>query len=186
MLLLAASLFFYSFYHWPSVFLLLFTIGFNYAMGRWQQRSRLRATLLLAVAANLSVLLWFKYSAFVAANINGALSLLGVTLAVPVPPVFLPLGDFTVNLHGKSEQFGFIVVSVTIEVDGALGSFAKPVNGSLDLVSQSFTLSAGTGINKKFDFDPKTYAEMFTKRLIEKGYKVVDAGRFPQIGRAHV
>ena len=29
------------------------------------------------------------------------------------------------------------------------------------------------------DPDGKTYAEMFTKRLNEKGYKVVDAGRFP-------
>ena len=29
------------------------------------------------------------------------------------------------------------------------------------------------------DPDGKTYAEMFTKRLLEKGYKVVDAGRFP-------
>ena len=29
------------------------------------------------------------------------------------------------------------------------------------------------------DPDGKTYAEMFTKRLIEKGYKVVDPGRFP-------
>ncbi len=29
------------------------------------------------------------------------------------------------------------------------------------------------------DPDGKTYAEMFTKRLQEKGYKVVDAGRFP-------
>ncbi len=30
------------------------------------------------------------------------------------------------------------------------------------------------------DPDGKTYSEMFTKRLIEKGYKVVDAGRFPR------
>jgi uncharacterized protein YjiK len=61
------------------------------------------------------------------------------------------------NPDTKTQPF----ISVTIEVDGALGQFAKPVNGSLDLVSQSFTLSAGTGITKKFDFDPKTYAEMF-------------------------
>ena len=39
-LLLAASLLFYGFYHWPSVFLLLFTIGFNYSMGRAQMRVR--------------------------------------------------------------------------------------------------------------------------------------------------
>lgn len=30
------------------------------------------------------------------------------------------------------------------------------------------------------DPDGKIYSEMFTKRLLEKGYKVIDAGRFPQ------
>ncbi len=33
------------------------------------------------------------------------------------------------------------------------------------------------------DPDGKTYAEMFTKKLLEKGYKVVDAGRFPHATR---
>ncbi len=41
-LLLAASLVFYSYFHWPSVFLLLFTISFNYGMGRRQARIRSR------------------------------------------------------------------------------------------------------------------------------------------------
>lgn len=34
----------------------------------------------------------------------------------PPKPVFVALGDFTINLHGKSEQFGFVVVSVTVQV----------------------------------------------------------------------
>lgn len=47
--------------------------------------------------------------------------------AGPPNPVFLPLGDFTVNLHGKSEQFGFIVVSVTIEVAPAAANPLKDI-----------------------------------------------------------
>ncbi len=91
-LLLFASLIFYGFYHWPSVFLLLVTIGFNYTVGRMQSRRRSGRLLAAAVAANISLLFWFKYAAFIADNLNGALSLLGVSLSVPRPPVFLPLG----------------------------------------------------------------------------------------------
>jgi flagellar basal body-associated protein FliL len=36
--------------------------------------------------------------------------------AGPPKPVFLPLGEFTVNLHDKDAQFGFVVVGVTLEV----------------------------------------------------------------------
>ena len=91
-LLLAASLLFYGYYHWPSVFLLLFTIGFNYGMGRMQARWRSGLVLGLVVTGNLSLLAWFKYAAFAADNCNGLLSLLGVSWSVPRPPVFLPLG----------------------------------------------------------------------------------------------
>lgn len=90
--LLTASLVFYGYHHWPSVFLLLFTIGFNYTLGRRQQSRRSLATLLVTVGTNLSLLLWFKYAAFISATVNSGLALGGLNLAVPVPPVFLPLG----------------------------------------------------------------------------------------------
>ncbi len=51
--------------------------------------------------------------------------------------------------------------NVTIEIDGPLATFAKPVAGGLPLASQAFTLSPGTGVTKKFDFDAKTFTEMF-------------------------
>ncbi|MEI6357351.1 MAG: MBOAT family protein, partial [Verrucomicrobiota bacterium] len=91
-LLLAASLFFYGYHHWPSVFLLLSTIGFNFIAGRIQQRRQSWPLLWAVVGANLSLLFWFKYAAFIATNVNAALALVGVSLDVPVPPVFLPLG----------------------------------------------------------------------------------------------
>jgi len=89
-LLFVVSLVFYSYFHWPSVFLLLFTITFNYLIAL--RRDRSRAALVLAIGVNLSLLLWFKYAAFIADNVNALLSLAGTEWAVQRPPAFLPLG----------------------------------------------------------------------------------------------
>lgn len=90
--LFCASILFYGYHHWPSVFLLLFTIAFNYFVARCQVRKPSRALLIGAVAVNLSLLGWFKYAAFIADNVNALLQGFGVSWAVPIPPVFLPLG----------------------------------------------------------------------------------------------
>ncbi len=47
--------------------------------------------------------------------------------AGPPKPVFLPLGEFTVNLHDKDAQFAFIVVGVTLEVVPELASALRDV-----------------------------------------------------------
>lgn len=91
-LLFVGSLIFYGYHHWPSIFLLLFTIGFNFQMGRWQGRLRSKSLLALAIAVNLSLIFWFKYAAFVADNLNALLAWIGLTLQVPRIPSFLPLG----------------------------------------------------------------------------------------------
>lgn len=90
--LLTASLAFYGYHHWPSVFLLLFTIGFNFALGRLQSRRRSPGLLLAAVVGNLAVLGWFKYATFVAENLVAVLAMLGWNVEVPRPPALLPLG----------------------------------------------------------------------------------------------
>ena len=90
--LLVASLVFYGYHHWPSVFLLLFTIGFNFAFGRLQARRRSTGLLVAAVAGNLAILGWFKYAAFVAENVAALLATLGWSVEVPRPPALLPLG----------------------------------------------------------------------------------------------
>ena len=90
--LLTASLVFYGYHHWPSVFLLLFTIGFNFALGRLQSRRRSPGLLLAAVVGNLAVLGWFKYATFVAENLVAVLAMLGWNVEVPRPPALLPLG----------------------------------------------------------------------------------------------
>ena len=90
--LLTASLVFYGYHHWPSVFLLLFTIGFNFTLGRLQSRRRSPALLAAAVVGNLAVLGWFKYATFVGENLAAVLAMVGWNVEVPRPPALLPLG----------------------------------------------------------------------------------------------
>lgn len=52
-------------------------------------------------------------------------------------------------------------LTITIEVDGPLKDYMKKL-GNVSLNGESFTLRAGTGVTKTFDFDAKTFEEMFT------------------------
>ena len=90
LLLLAASLFFYAWGEPVYVFLMLFSICANYALGRGidakQGRGR-KALLVLAVAVDLGILFVFKYLDFTIENLN---ALLGLRIA-PVR-LSLPIG----------------------------------------------------------------------------------------------
>jgi alginate O-acetyltransferase complex protein AlgI len=90
--LFVASMIFYAFHHWPSVFLLLVTIAVNYTAARWQERLRSRRLLAVAVLFDLSLLFWFKYAAFAANELRRAASILGVSLPLPALSSWLPLG----------------------------------------------------------------------------------------------
>lgn len=91
-LLLVSSLVFYAYHHWPSVILLIFTITFNYAVGKLQTTNNSKFLMIFAVIANFSILAWFKYAAFFAQNINFIFGSFKVDIALPIPPTFLPLG----------------------------------------------------------------------------------------------
>ncbi|MCL5282772.1 MAG: MBOAT family protein [Planctomycetes bacterium] len=92
-LLLAAS---YVFYAWLSPLYLLpliYATVADYLMLAQMARSRRPKTwLALSIVNSLGVLAFFKYSAFLATNINSALSLAGVAYALPVPNKLLPAG----------------------------------------------------------------------------------------------
>jgi len=47
--------------------------------------------------------------------------------AGPPKQSFLPLGDFTVNLHDKTGQYGFIVIGVTLDVAPQSAALLKDV-----------------------------------------------------------
>jgi D-alanyl-lipoteichoic acid acyltransferase DltB (MBOAT superfamily) len=92
-LLLVASCVFYA---WLSP---LYLIPLAYAtvvdylvLGRMVKSPRPKAWLALSIVNSLGVLAFFKYSAFIAGNINLALSSLGLAYVVPIPRALLPAG----------------------------------------------------------------------------------------------
>jgi D-alanyl-lipoteichoic acid acyltransferase DltB (MBOAT superfamily) len=66
--LAAASLVFYGYWSIRAVPLLLASIAANYLLGLWLYRSKARAILIFGIVLNLSVLGFFKYANFFAAN----------------------------------------------------------------------------------------------------------------------
>src|SRR5580704_503599 len=84
-----ASLAFYSVSNWQFVALLLASIAFNYVIGRLLISTHLRpgprfAVLTVGIAGDLLVLGYFKYAAFLAANLNALFST-GLTVNILLP-----------------------------------------------------------------------------------------------------
>jgi D-alanyl-lipoteichoic acid acyltransferase DltB (MBOAT superfamily) len=84
--LVAASLFFYSWWRADYVPLLLASLAFNYLVGSALARRPRRWLLALGVAADLAALGWFKYAGFLAELANGL-----ADAGLPVPQILLPL-----------------------------------------------------------------------------------------------
>lgn len=91
-LLWIASLVFYGWQHWPSVFLLLGTFVLNFLAGLVQARRRSRALLVGVVLVDLALLGWFKYAAFISDNLQNLLNVVGLEGAWHRPGGYLPLG----------------------------------------------------------------------------------------------
>ena len=92
-LLLVAS---YVFYAWLSPLYLLplayATVADYLILGQMVRSRRPKAWLALSIVNSLAVLGFFKYGAFLANNINSAMSLAGLVPLVPVPHALLPAG----------------------------------------------------------------------------------------------
>lgn len=76
--LVAASLFFYSWWEPRNLLLLLFSLAFNYTLSQWLIRrteagTPSRPALVLGIAVNLGLLGWFKYANFFAHNLGALL-----------------------------------------------------------------------------------------------------------------
>ena len=71
--LLLSSLFFYSYWNPIYILLLLFTIGFNFIVGRALADNRSKVLLIFGIVVNLGLLLYYKYSNFFINNINASL-----------------------------------------------------------------------------------------------------------------
>jgi alginate O-acetyltransferase complex protein AlgI len=95
LVLLVASLFFYAWGEPELVLVMLASTAINYRLGRWIGRTRGtpkgRRILAIGIAANLGLLAYFKYAAFIVETINPAWSgLFGSALGVP--EIDLPIG----------------------------------------------------------------------------------------------
>ena len=95
LLLLAASLVFYAWGEPSLVLLMLVSTAMNFGFGRWLQRTRGRPVsrwvLTLAIAANLSFLLFFKYAGFLVAGLNDVVAWWQIE-PFAVPSAALPIG----------------------------------------------------------------------------------------------
>ncbi|MBL8137170.1 MAG: MBOAT family protein [Acidobacteria bacterium] len=104
-LLLAASVVFYASGAGAFTTLILASIAGNYlaalAIDRWRDGARGRWLLRGTIAANLAVLVVFKYTGFLGANLNAALGWLGLS-AWPIPSVTLPIGISFFTFHAIS------------------------------------------------------------------------------------
>jgi D-alanyl-lipoteichoic acid acyltransferase DltB (MBOAT superfamily) len=156
--LVAASLFFYSWWSPKHLPLILVSIGFNFAIGRALHRGPRRAEALLAcgIGANLLLLGVFKYADFAVRN---AADLTGLPLALP--HIVLPLGisfftftqiAYLVDVHrGKAKEpsllnyalfvsfFPHLLAGPILHHSEMMPQFASPSNKR----PQAFHLAAG-------------------------------------------
>lgn len=111
LLLLLASCFFYMFFKPVYIFILIFTILIDYFAGIWIAREpdkrKKKRLLLLSIAANVGVLVLFKYYNFFGENLNIVLNSLHAHGNVPILNIILPIG---LSFHT------FQAMSYTIEV----------------------------------------------------------------------
>lgn len=108
--LAGASLFFYGWWNPKLVVLLLASIAFNFAAGRMLARRPARGLLAIAVATNLAVLAFFKYTNFFISTANELAS-----TGLPLLEIVLPLGisfftftqiAFLVDVYqGKAKEY---------------------------------------------------------------------------------
>jgi len=84
--LVIASLGFYAYWNWRHLFVLLASIGFNYAVGRRLHRDKSKALLVAAIGVDLALLGWFKYAGFLVE--------IGRDLGLPLHPlqILMPIG----------------------------------------------------------------------------------------------
>ncbi len=103
--ILAASLVFYSAGSGSLVWILVFSIVWNYFFAHAIARSQSRTTLVMGVLANLSLLGYFKYANFFTREIAVFLASLGLTSDQMVLSVILPIGISFYTFQATSYLF---------------------------------------------------------------------------------
>jgi alginate O-acetyltransferase complex protein AlgI len=104
--IIAASYFFYSFWSWKLAFLLFGSVLLNwsvgYLLGIARPRYLRRTILTLGVAANLSLLGFFKYYGWFSEELNALLTSWDVGRELPMLEIVLPIGISFYTFQGIS------------------------------------------------------------------------------------
>jgi len=114
-----ASLFFYSWWNVRYLPLLLFSIVFNYFMGRLLYARRSKALLAFGIAVNVLLLGYFKYADFAISTVNAAfgssLPLLSVTLPLAISfYTFQQIAYLVDSYRGETRKYGILDYSLFV------------------------------------------------------------------------
>jgi D-alanyl-lipoteichoic acid acyltransferase DltB (MBOAT superfamily) len=184
--LLGVSYAFYASWHWPYLLLLTGAAAFNWGGARWiaagEDRKRRGAVI---IAADLSVLVAFKYLDWMIEGTGGVLSLLGMDSAVTPPHWLLPLGisfylfecmSYVIDVVRKREKpHGFFEIQLFVAFFPKL--IAGPILRAKELLPQLDDLKRPTA---------EDVAEALRQILVGLFLKVVIAdGLAPSIDQAY-
>ncbi len=111
--LIGLSLWFYGYFNLGYLAIMLFSIAFNYGIYRWMLKKRGRLTLIIGIAGNLGLLLYFKYTDFLIDSTNVIFK-----TDIPLKHILLPLGisfftfqqiGFIADTYrGETKRYGFV------------------------------------------------------------------------------
>ncbi|PWT97042.1 MAG: membrane-bound O-acyltransferase family protein [Bacteroidetes bacterium] len=143
-LLLVASCFFYMFFKPVYILILVFTIVIDYFTGIWISRQenhrKRKLLLLLSIAANLSVLIVFKYFDFFAVNFNHVLWFFNRNASgIPLMDILLPIGlsfhtmqamSYNIEIYRRKQQpekhFGIYALFIMFYPQLVAGPIERP------------------------------------------------------------
>lgn len=172
-LLITASLAFYSYWDITYLPLLLASIAFNYFVGSKIERNRSKTLLFFGVAVNLALLGYFKYTGFFFSSLNN-----GLDLGLHVPDIILPLGisfftftqtAFLVDAYrGETAKYDILTYSLFVTFFPHL--IAGPILYHKDVIPQFFR-------KRNFIFSQKNFALGITIFILGLCKKVLIADR---------
>jgi alginate O-acetyltransferase complex protein AlgI len=148
LIILVASWIFYGFWDWRFVLLLMLSAWINFLAATLIDRSRSarvrRAVLVAGVAANLSILAYFKYCGFFVGQATAWLRLLNLPIDPPLVEIILPVGvsfftfqgmSYLIDVYrGKCARAGLLDVTLLMSFFAHL--VAGPIVRGADLIPQ--------------------------------------------------
>jgi len=152
--LLLASLFFYAYWHPANVFIIIFSMVFNFFMGSRLSQSKSKIFLIFGIVTNLGVLFYYKYADFFLANINlitgSSFSLLHIILPIGISFfTFQQIAFLVDSYEGKVPIFPFADYCLFVTYFPQL--IAGPIVHHSEMMPQFLDIN-----NRNFNYDNLT------------------------------